>query len=328
MVFYIAAIFIYNVGDDPVDTYIGVYVLFTAALGTGTSLANAPSVSKAKEAAGTIFSIIDEKSEIDTRDPNGIKKISNGAIEFKNAEFKYPSRTTMVLNKLNLKIPATMKIALVGHSGCGKSTMASLLLRLYDLTGGQLLIDGVDIREYNVKELRKQIGIVMQEPLLFNTTIKQNILYGNPDADDAKVRQVAQMANALQFIESNIEDLEKDDVQKEIARRFVEKCNLEKIQYTQIGQLAKLYSETAHDENHISYEQMRLTEEILINADHELKVMINANLDHFIQTMKTMSLIKGCRWDDIVLKFEYEIIELPSLLKRLASASIPKDLRD
>jgi len=131
----------------------------------------------------------------------------------------------MVLNKLNLKIPATMKIALVGHSGCGKSTMASLLLRLYDLTGGQLLIDGVDIREYNIKELRKQIGIVMQEPLLFNTTIKQNILYGNPDADDAKVRQVAQMANALQFIESNIEDLEKDDVQKEIARRFVEKCN-------------------------------------------------------------------------------------------------------
>jgi hypothetical protein len=100
------------------------------------------------------------------------------------------------------------------------------------------------------------------------------------------------------------------------------------MQYTQIGQLAKLYSETAHDEKHISYEQMRLTEEILINADHELKVMINANLDHFIQTMKTMSLIKGCRWDDIVLKFEYEIIELPSLLKRLASASIPKDLKD
>jgi ABC-type multidrug transport system fused ATPase/permease subunit len=85
----------------------------------------------------------------------------------------------MVLNKLNLKIPATMKIALVGHSGCGKSTMASLLLRLYDLTGGQLLIDGVDIKEYNIRELRKQIGIVMQEPLLFNTTIKENILYGD-----------------------------------------------------------------------------------------------------------------------------------------------------
>ena len=74
------------------------------------------------------------------------------------------------------------------------------------------MIDGVDIRDYNVKALRKQIGIVMQEPLLFNTTIKENILYGNDKADDAKVRQVAQMANALQFIESNIEDLDKEDV--------------------------------------------------------------------------------------------------------------------
>ena len=113
---------------------------------------------------------------------------------------------------MNLKINATMKVALVGHSGCGKSTTANLLLRLYELNKGKLLIDGKDIKEYNVRELRKQIGIVMQEPLLFNTTIKENILYGNDKADDAKVRQVAQMANALQFIESNIEDLEVDDI--------------------------------------------------------------------------------------------------------------------
>ena len=92
---------------------------------------------------------------------------------------------------MNMKISSTRKIALVGHSGCGKSTIANLLLRLYDLTGGKLLIDGVDIRDYNVRELRKQIGIVMQEPLLFNTTIKENILYGNDTADDATVRQVA-----------------------------------------------------------------------------------------------------------------------------------------
>jgi ABC-type multidrug transport system fused ATPase/permease subunit len=92
---------------------------------------------------------------------------------------------------MNIKISATMKVALVGHSGCGKSTMASLLLRLYDLTGGSLKIDGIDIKDYNVRELRKQIGIVMQEPLLFNTTIKENILYGNDKADDAKIRQVA-----------------------------------------------------------------------------------------------------------------------------------------
>ena len=113
--------------------------------------------------------------------------------------------------------------------------MANLLLRLYDLTGGSLLIDGIDIRDYNVRELRRQIGIVMQEPLLFNTTIKENILYGNDKADDAKVRQVAQMANALQFIESNIEDLEKDEVQKEIAKKFVEIVHIEMTQYPAIG---------------------------------------------------------------------------------------------
>lgn len=113
---------------------------------------------------------------------------------------------------MNMKIPATKKIALVGHSGCGKSTITSLLLRFYDINEGCLKIDGHDIKDYDIKELRKQIGYVMQEPVLFNMSIKDNILYGNPNATDIQIRQVAEQANALQFIESNIEDLEKDDV--------------------------------------------------------------------------------------------------------------------
>jgi ATP-binding cassette subfamily B (MDR/TAP) protein 1 len=188
IIFYIAAVFVKNYNEKPDNTYIGLYTLFLSALGTGISLSSAPSIGKAKAAASTIFEIIDEKSKIDTRTDEGEKVIKNGEIEFVNANFRYPSRNQNVLDNMNLKIPATMKIALVGHSGCGKSTMANLLLRLYDLTGGQLLIDGIDIRKYSVKELRQQIGIVMQEPLLFNTTIKENILYGNDKADDAKVR--------------------------------------------------------------------------------------------------------------------------------------------
>ena len=117
-----------------------------------------------------------------------MKEIKRGEIEFLDAEFKYPSRSLKILDKLNLKISVSSKIALVGHSGCGKSTTANLLLRLYELTGGKLLIDGIDIKDYNIRELRKQIGIVMQEPLLFNATIKENILYGNENADDTKVR--------------------------------------------------------------------------------------------------------------------------------------------
>ena len=196
-VFYIASLFIYKENAPNEDTFVGCYTLFIAALGSGVSVSSAPSVGKAKAAARTIFGIIQEESKIDSRDTTGIKIIEKGEIVLKNAEFKYPSRKQMVLNKINMKIPATKKIALVGHSGCGKSTIANLLLRMYDISGGQILIDGKDISEYNVGELRRQIGIVMQEPLLFNTTIKENILYGNDKADDRKVREAAELANAL-----------------------------------------------------------------------------------------------------------------------------------
>lgn len=83
-----------------------------------------------------------------------------------------------------MTMPAHKKIALVGGSGCGKSTIANLILRMYDVMDGSLTIDGIDIREYNVNALRNQIGVVMQEPMLFNMSIKENILYGNPGASD------------------------------------------------------------------------------------------------------------------------------------------------
>lgn len=135
-VFYIAAIFIFKQNDPVEDTYVGVYTLFIAALGTGMAVSSAPSASKAKEAAKTIFGIIEEPVQIDSRDQKGIKTIERGEIELKKAVFKYPSRTQPVMRKMDLKIPATKKIALVGHSGCGKSTIANLLLRMYDLTDG------------------------------------------------------------------------------------------------------------------------------------------------------------------------------------------------
>ncbi len=101
-----------------------------------------------------------------------------------------------MLRGISFKIAAQKKIALVGYSGCGKSTITSLLLRFYDITAGQITIDGVDMRDYNIKALRRQIGFVMQEPVLFNISIKDNILYGNEEASDFRVRQVAELANA------------------------------------------------------------------------------------------------------------------------------------
>jgi ABC-type multidrug transport system fused ATPase/permease subunit len=152
---------------------------------------------KARDAANKVFSIIEEPSTIDVRDKKPITKVEAGEIRLVDVDFRYPSKQGKVLNKLNMTIPATKKIALVGPSGCGKSTITNLLLRFYDITGGNILIDGKDIREYDIGELRRQIGFVMQEPLLFNTTIKENILYGNENASDLEVRRVAEQANAI-----------------------------------------------------------------------------------------------------------------------------------
>ena len=148
--------------------------------------------------------------------------MSTGEIEFKNVTFNYPTRKHKVLNNFSIKIPAGKKIGLVGHSGCGKSTITNLLLRFYDIQEGDILIDGKKLQDYDVASLRKQIGFVMQEPLLFNQTIKENILFGKEDSTDAKVYQIAEAANALQFIESNFEELtpeeQLDNIRKDIRR--------------------------------------------------------------------------------------------------------------
>jgi ABC-type multidrug transport system fused ATPase/permease subunit len=160
-VFYISALFIANKGDNPVNTFIGVYVLFISALGCGTQLAHAPSTGKAKDAANKVFAIINEQSTIDVREEKGFSKIEKGEIKLEDVDFRYPSKKSRVLRNLSMVIPATKKIALVGHSGCGKSTITNLLLRFYDISGGSIKIDDIDIRDYNTGDLRRQIGFVM-----------------------------------------------------------------------------------------------------------------------------------------------------------------------
>ena len=106
-----------------------------------------------------------------------------GKIEFHNAWFRYPTRKTdWVLRGLNLKIHPSETVALVGESGCGKSTIVSLIMRFYDLDYGKLTIDDIDIKDYNLKSLRHAMSLVMQEPVLFNYSILENILYGDLNA--------------------------------------------------------------------------------------------------------------------------------------------------
>jgi len=123
--------------------------------------------------------------------------VEKGHIEFVNCNFNYPTRAQKVMKDFNIDIPAGAKIALVGHSGCGKSTLTNILLRFYNINDGKVLIDGIALEKYDVLSLRDQCGYVMQEPVLFNTDIKTNILFGKPEATDEEVYIAAQKANAL-----------------------------------------------------------------------------------------------------------------------------------
>ena len=167
-----------------------------------------PSISKAKASAIPVFSIIDEPSTLDIRDRAGrdLKVIEKGEIQFINFNFNYPTRMQKVLKDFNLTIPAGAKIALVGHSGCGKSTLINILLGFYNIEDGEVKIDGESLNCYDIHAFRQQCGYVMQEPVLFNTTIKENILFGKPDATDEDVYIAAQKANAIEFIEAKEEE--------------------------------------------------------------------------------------------------------------------------
>ena len=149
-----------------------------------------PNIAKARESAKKIFGIIEEPSKIDPKQ-TGVKTVTEGKVEFKNLWFRYPSRRKAVLRNFNLTIEPNQSVAIVGHSGSGKSTIASLILRFYDTTKGQITIDGKNLKDFDMNYLRDKISIVQQEPLLFNETIKDNILFGNLTATDTEVRQVA-----------------------------------------------------------------------------------------------------------------------------------------
>ncbi len=148
-----------------------------------------------------IFEIMDEKPEITDR-PDAIKLPAiEGLVEFEHVYFSY-TKSNPVLNDISFSIKPGEKIALVGQSGSGKTTIINLIPRFYDIESGTIRIDGHDIRDVTLKSLRRQVGMVLQDPILFSGTIKDNILYGHPKASDEEVITACKAANALDFIEA------------------------------------------------------------------------------------------------------------------------------
>ncbi|KAM7420780.1 hypothetical protein PAMA_015143 [Pampus argenteus] len=178
------------------------FVVLIGAFTLGQTSPNIQSFASARGAAYKVYSIIDHQPCIDSYSDAGFKPDSiMGNIEFKNIHFNYPSRPdTKILNDLCLSVKSGQTIALVGSSGCGKSTTIQLLQRFYDPQEGSVFIDSHDIRSLNVRYLREMIGVVSQEPILFATTIAENIRYGRPNVTQQEIEQAAKESNAYDFI--------------------------------------------------------------------------------------------------------------------------------
>ncbi|XP_041274195.1 ATP-binding cassette sub-family B member 5 isoform X2 [Onychostruthus taczanowskii] len=178
------------------------FSVIVGAFSLGQAAPNLESMANARGAAYEVYKIINKKRLIDSSSKEGYKPEKLvGEIEFRNIHFSYPSRPDVkILKGLNLKVQTGKTIALVGASGCGKSTTVQLLQRFYDPDQGEITLDGRDIRTLNTKWLRENIGIVSQEPVLFATTIAENIRYGREDISDAEIEQAAKEANAFDFI--------------------------------------------------------------------------------------------------------------------------------
>lgn len=159
-------------------------------------------LSDATSAGERILEVIKRVPTIDSSNMDGqvLERVA-GEVEFRNVEFAYPSRLdNMVFRGFSLRVPAGQTVALVGGSGSGKSTAIALLERFYDPAGGEIMVDGVDVKRLQLKWLRSQMGLVSQEPALFAATIKENILFGKEDATMEEVEAAAKAANAHNFI--------------------------------------------------------------------------------------------------------------------------------
>jgi ATP-binding cassette subfamily B (MDR/TAP) protein 1 len=203
--FYVGAQFVEKDKATFVEVFKVFFTLVLATIGISQTSALGSDSAKARDSAISIFEIVDRKSKIDPGSAEGeVLEHVRGDIELRHISFRYPTRPDVpIFTNLSLSIPSGKTIALVGESGSGKSTVIALLERFYDPDSGTILLDGTEITRLNVSWLRKQMGLVSQEPVLFDDTIRANISYGKEgEVTEEELIEVAKASNAHQFISS------------------------------------------------------------------------------------------------------------------------------
>ncbi|XP_071689783.1 ABC transporter B family member 20-like [Rutidosis leptorrhynchoides] len=190
-------------GHVDLSTAIKEYMVFSfATFALVEPFGLAPYILKRRKSLISVFEIIDRVPKIEPDDTAALKPPNvYGSIELKHVDFSYPTRPEiLVLSNFSLKVTGGQTVAVVGVSGSGKSTIISLIERFYDPVAGQVMLDGRDLKQFNLRWLRNHLGVVQQEPIIFSTTIRENIIYARHNASEAEVKEAARIANAHHFI--------------------------------------------------------------------------------------------------------------------------------
>ena len=156
---------------------------------------------RATASGGRIFQILDRQPEVTSKPDAGPLPDGRGRVQFENVTLRYPGASNDALSDINLDVRAGLTVALVGGTGSGKSSLVQLIPRLYDTTGGRVLVDGADVRDVDPALLRSEIAVVNDDPFLFSASVRDNIAYARPDASDEEVIAAATRAQAADFIE-------------------------------------------------------------------------------------------------------------------------------
>ncbi|KAL4455399.1 hypothetical protein ABPG74_012551 [Tetrahymena malaccensis] len=199
-IFYAGSTFHRDYGLSIVDMFISIQCLMFAAIGIGSNSHYLGDVGTSQNAAKGIFQVLDSADENQLNFQNFDNQEVNGEIQFKNVTFKYPQRDQIILKNVSFTIPAGQKVAFVGPSGAGKSSIIQLIQRFYDNYSGDILLDGVNIKNYDLLKYRAKFGVVSQEPTLFTGTIKENIIYNTENVIEQEIESITKLANAYEFI--------------------------------------------------------------------------------------------------------------------------------
>ena len=286
-------------GDiDSEDMGLAMNIVITSCAGIGEAMSNVGDIKKASVAFKSLYSILDTKSLIPAFKRDNIGKVSaaniKGKIELNHVYFAYPTRPEQVILKdVSLTIEPGQQVALVGYSGSGKSTIIQLLTRFYDIEDGkgEILIDGINIKDYNLYELRKKIGLVSQEPVLFKRNVLENVRYGRLDATNEECINAAREANIMKFFEGDKMLRELGDDKKEAIDNVGTKEDP-----VSGGEKQRLAIARAFLKNPV----ILLLDEATSALDKDSEILVQASLDKLaanrtsIAIAHRLSTIEGC----------------------------------